>query len=790
MKRMKSRKPYSIKLATVAVVTASLIVACGRNVNNGGFRPRKNGTSTLGIDPLKLGLDGFAKLKPENQTLVLRQIIARVLMKRSDAEINDLEGLHRLLPETAADIILGVSVELGNVGSSVDPQRGQTEPARDAENADLLLTKISAVIGPVSEAKSVIGSGEIKPTKEFLIVQQDGVEFRAACYRQDCRDFLVLISSGQKNAGFRFKINRETGSSEVVASTLGTAVQTFEEAKKLIAQREGVARTIVEPVVPPNPETPVIPPVEDTQGGDSADSAQSQTFDDRTGEMDPSPVADKAGTPPDDKKAETSPSPGDQDKTEGEPPATQAADPVAPSSGSSSKSGEGEPAVSPSPADQGQKKASNRKKYGVIYSSPVPTTPQPEGIATEPARPSADGNPSDLADASEQAKPEEPKKPEEPANPGEPKKPEDQPKPEQNPQTKPPFIVSETWDKMKAFARQGIQAIIASIPKSQMGGDFEHSLAVYTSLTGRDPNKLSDADKKAFLELFQLHYHDTFALRVPFFQISLDRTSNPAKLGVDLAISGNGIDLKKRSDDGMNVALEDEILKGKTMTMDIKDINGSSDDVRISMRCISNCKEVVAEIWFGENSESNSFTLRSAGLYKFAETGGKGDPMNLIYSTSGSSWTSRRFDSLINFETTANDCVAKVGKVKDCPAATEPPGSKALDSAKLCEIDNARLLKQKEICSKGFKDSVSAGFLEIYKGLAKNRGTEPAQKLVPPSVPAADSKPKVAPRQTSPPTATTPQSTKRVGSPRRPQPYRSGDLRAGQGRRVPLRIAK
>lgn len=301
---------------------------------------------------------------------------------------------------------------------------------------------------------------------------------------------------------------------------------------------------------------------------------------------------------------------------------------------------------------------------------------------------------------------------------------------------------------------------------------------------------MSSENKKDLLELFQKHYHDTFALRIPYFQISLDRTSKPATLGVDLAISGNGLDLKKRSDEGMNVALEDEILKGKTMTMDIKDVNGSSDDVRISMRCISNCKEVVAEIWFGENSESNSFTLRSAGLYKFAETSGKGDAMNLIYSTSGSSWTSRRFDSLINFETIANDCVAKVAKVKDCPAATEPAGSKVLDSAKLCEIDNAQLLRQKEICSKGFKDSVSAGFLEIYKGLAKNRGTESAQKkLVPPSVPAADSKPEVAPRQTSPPKATTPQSTKRV-APRRPQSHRSGDLRAGQGRRVPPRIAK
>ncbi|MBK9039987.1 MAG: hypothetical protein IPL83_12625 [Bdellovibrionales bacterium] len=633
-------------------------------------------------------------------------------------------------------------------------------------------------------------------------VESEGVEFRSACY-ESCDNLIVLISKDNTHAGFLFKIDRPTGAGQLVSSTLGSGFRTFEEAKKLVADKMGVARTIVEPVVPPNPETPVIPPVEDTQGGDSADSAQSQTSDDRTGEMDPapaeditgappppSPVTDKAGTPSDDKEAETPPSPGDQDKTEGEPPATQAADPVAPSSGSSSKSGEGEPAIVPTPADQGEKKASNRTKYGVIYSSPVPTTPQPEGTATEPARPSADGNPSDLADASEQPKPEEPKKPEEPAKPEEPKKPKDRPKPEQNLQAKPPFIVSETWDKMKAFARQGIQAIIASIPKSQMGGDFEHSLAVYTSLTGRDSNKLSDADKKAFLELFQLHYHDTFALRVPFFQISLDRTSNPAKLGVDLAISGNGIDLKKRSDEGMNVALEDEILKGKTMTMDIKDINGSSDDVRISMRCISNCKEVVAEIWFGENSETNSFNLRSAGLYKFAETGGKGDPMNLIYSTSGSSWTSRRFDSLINFETTANDCVAKVGKVKDCPAATEPAGSKVLDSAKLCEIDNARLLKQKEICSKGFKDSVSAGFLEIYKGLAKNRGTEPAQKLVPPSVPAADSKPKIAPRQTSPPTATTPQSTKRVG-PRSPQLHRpGGDLKAGQGRRVPPRIAK
>jgi hypothetical protein len=788
MKRMKSRKPYSIELAIVAVVTASLIVACGRNVNNGGFKPRKNGTSTLGIDPGKPGPGSFVKLAPEQKTVRLRQIIAKVLMGKSDAEISDLEGLNRLLPESAVDIILGVSAELGLSGSSVDVQRdGAVSSVESAAGESLMRSNVSAVIGPVSEAKTAIGSGEFQPTKNYMKVESDGVEFRAACY-EGCENLIVLISKDNAQAGFLFKIDKQTGAGQLVSSTLGSGFRPFEEAKKLVADKMGVARTIINPPIPPTAESPVIPPVVDRLGGDSADSPQSHTSDVRTGEMDPasaeditgappppSPVADKAEAPPEDKKAETSPSSGDQDKTDEAPPATQAADPVALSPGSSPESGETKPAVSPSPADQGQKKGSNRKKYGVIYSSPVPTTPRPEGTtATEPARPSADRNPRDFADGSEQVKPE------------------DQPKPEQNPQAKPSFIVSETWDKMKALTRQGIQAILASIPKSQMGGDFDQSLVLYTSLTGSDPSKLSSENKKDLLELFQKHYHDTFALRIPYFQISLDRTSKPAKLGVDLAISGYNLDLKKRSDEGMNVALEDEILKGKTMTMDIKDVNGSSDDVRISMRCISNCKEVVAEIWFGENSENNSFTLRSAGLYKFAESGGNNGPMKLAYSTSGSSWTSHRFDSLIKLETMSNDCTAIFGKVKDCPAATEPAGSKVLDSAKLCEIDNAQLLKQKESCSKGFKDSVSAGFLEIYKGLAKNRGTEPAQKLVPPSpsVSAADSKPEVAPRQTSPPPAATAVQTTKRQSLMRSQPNRSGKLKAGQGRRVRPRIAK
>jgi hypothetical protein len=761
MKRIKSRRRYSIELATVAVVTASLIVACGRNVNNGGFRPRKNGTSTLGIYPGKPGPGSFATLSPEQKSLRLRQIIAKVLLGKSEAEVNDLEELNRLLPESAADIILGVSAELGKAGSSVDPQRGQTDPASVVARESLLRSNISAVIGPESQAKSVVVSGEFQPDKTYLKIEEGGVEFRAACY-EGCENFVVFISSGEAKAGFIFKINNETGSGQIVASTLGSRLRTFEDAKKLLAAGEGVARTIVDPPIPSVSGDTVVPPavVEGSNTGDSTheisptgDSAGDQAP--PTGEMGPPPPTDdKAGTPPPpptDDKAGAPPAPPTDDKA-GTPPAPPTDDKAGTPTPVSAKKAEVEPvALSASPAA-----ASVRKKYDAVYPTSGPGVPENEKPETA-AQPKA--KPADLSDFA-------------PAK------------------VKPPFIVSETWDKMKALTRQGIQAIIASIPKSEMGGDFDQSLVVYTSLIGSDPSKLSSENKKDLLELFQKHYHDTFALRIPYFQISLDRTSKPATLGVDLAISGNGLDLKKRSDEGMNVALEDEILKGKTMTMDIKDVNGSSDDVRISMRCISNCKEVVAEIWFGENSESNSFTLRSAGLYKFAETSGKGDAMNLIYSTSGSSWTSRRFDSLINFETIANDCVAKVAKVKDCPAATEPAGSKVLDSAKLCEIDNAQLLRQKEICSKGFKDSVSAGFLEIYKGLAKNRGTESAQKkLVPPSVPAADSKPEVAPRQTSPPKATTPQSTKRV-APRRPQSHRSGDLRAGQGRRVPPRIAK
>ena len=779
MKRMKSRKPYSIELATVAVVTASLIVACGRNVNNGGFRPRKNGTSTLGIDPGKPGPGSFAKLAPEQKTVRLRQIVAKVLMQKSEAEVNDLEGLHRLLPESAAEIILGVSAELGLSGSSVDVQReGAVSSVESAAGESLMRSNVSAVIGPVSEAKTAIGSGEFQPTKNYMKVDSDGVEFRSGCY-ESCDNLIVLISKDNTHAGFLFKIDRPTGAGQLVSSTLGSGFRTFEEAKKLVAGPEGVARTIVNPPIPPTPGSPVIPPVVDRQGGDSADSDHSETSDDRTGEMDPAPTDDKAGTtppaPPTEEKVTPTPAPPTEEKVTPTPPpvaeekVTPTPSPVAEEKVTPTPSPVAEEKVTPTPPSTKKEDvepvallaspaaASGRKKYDAVYPTSGPGVPEdekPETAAQQEAKPA------DLSDFA-------------PAK------------------TKPPFIVSETWNKMKDLTRQGIQAIIASIPKSQMGGDFEQSLVVYTSLTGSDPSKLSSEYKKDLLELFQKHYHDTFALRIPYFQISLDRTSKPATLGVDLAISGNGLDLKKRSDEGMNVALEDEILKGKTMTMDIKDVNGSSDDVRISMRCISNCKEVVAEIWFGENSESNSFTLRSAGLYKFAETSGKGDPMNLIYSTSGSSWTSRRFDSLINFETIANDCVAKVGKVKDCPAATEPAGSKVLDSAKLCEIDNAQLLRQKEICSKGFKDSVSAGFLEIYKGLAKNRGTEPAQKkLVPPSVPAADSKPpEVALRQTSPPKATTPPSTKRV-APRRPQSHRSGDLRAGQGRRVPPRMAK
>jgi hypothetical protein len=802
MKRIKSRKRYSMKVATLVVATASVIVACGRNVNNGGFRPRKNGTSTLGIYPGKPGPGSFATLSPEQKSLRLRQIIAKVLLGKSDAEVNDLEGLNRLLPESAADIILGVSAELGKAGSSVDQQRGQTDPASVVARESLLRSNISAVIGPESQAKSVVVSGEFQSGKTQLNIKEGDLEFRAACY-EGCENFVVFISSGEAKAGFIFKINNETGSGQIVASTLGSRLRTFEDAKKLVAAREGVARTIVEPPIPPGSGDTLVPPavVEGTNTGDSTQEIpppDGSTGDQAppTGEMGPPPPpvdGDKVTpTPPPppvdgDKVTPTPPPPAaDGDKvTPTPPPPPVDGDKVTPTPPPPAADGDKVTPTPPPPAADGDKvtptppppaadedkvtptpppggpSAPRIRKYGVVYSSGPSATPEKKASeddapqVVQPPPPAA----RDLAEPEKQ--------------------------PPVTPPKKPLFIVSETWDKMKALTRQGIQAVIAAVPKSQMGGDFDQSLSVYTSLTGTDPNRLNPADKKALLELFQQHYHDTFALRIPYFQISLDRSSNPATIGVDLAISENGLDLRKRTDEGMNVALDADVLKGKTVTMDIKDVNGSPSDVRISMRCISNCKEVVSELWFGENSESKSFTLRSAGLYKFEADGNNG-PMKLTYSTPGYSWSSRRFDSLIGFETVANDCVAKVGNVKECPASTEPAGSTALDSAKLCEIDNGQLLKQKEICSKMFKDSVSAGFLEIYKGLSNGRRTEPSTG----GQPQPDTVNKPPPSSGTPSVSQPPLAAKPNGGPRKPKLNRPGDLKAGQGKNVPPRIVK
>lgn len=716
MKRMISRRRYSIKVATVVVATASLIVACGRNVNNGGFKPRKNGTSTLGIYPGKPGPGSFAKLSPEQKSLRLRQIIAKVLMQKSEAEVNDLEGLNRLLPESAAEIILGVSAQLGLSGSPVDTTQvgGAVSGAGSAVRESLMRSNILAVIGPQSEARSIVVSGEFDPDKNYMQVESGGVEFRAACY-EGCDNLILLITKDNAQAGFLFKIDRSTGAAQIVSSTLGSRFRTFEDAKNLVVGSEGVARTIVNPPIPPTPDSPVIRP--GVSGRDSDGSSQQPPSDDQQGdrpigEMDPPPAADdKAVTPPaSDDKAVTPPAAGEQ--TETSPP------PVDDSKGKSV-------ALSSRPQD-----SSTIKKYDVLYpdsgtGAPELAAPPAEDKAAKPAP-----KPDDLADnAATKPSPVSPPR-------------------------KPTFIVSETWDKMKALARQGVEAVIAAVPKSKMGGDFDQSLAVYTSLTGIDSSKLSTAEKKALLELFQQHYHDTIALRIPYFQISLDRSSERSALGVDLAISDSGIDLRQRSDEGMNVALDAEILKGKTVVMDIKDVNGSPNDVRISLRCLDKCKEVVSELWYGENNEHNSFNLKLGGLYRFVENG-KSSQMKLTYSTSGYSWTGGRFESLISLETIANDCVAKVGKVKDCPVSAEPAGSTKLDAAKLCEIDNAQLLEKKEICSKGFKNSVSDGFLEIYKGLAErqSRGTEeqsaqqvsseaPSKSTTTPSPKAAATKPK------------------------------------------------
>ncbi|MBK7844436.1 MAG: hypothetical protein IPJ71_12175 [Bdellovibrionales bacterium] len=660
MKRIKSRKRYSIKVATLVVATASVIVACGRNVNNGGFRPRKTGTSTLGIYPGKPGPGSFATLSPEQKSLRLRQIIAKVLLGKSEAEVNDLEGLNRLLPESAADIILGVSADLSKVGSSVDQQRGQTDSAIVAAREGLRRSNIYAVIGPESQAKSVVVTGEFQLGETYLKINEGDVEFRATCY-EGCENFLVFISSGEAKAGFIFKINNETGSGQIVASTLGSRLRTFEDAKKLLAAGEGVARTIVAPTIPPGSGDSVVPPavVEGTDTGGSTDALPpgDQAGDTPlTGEMKTPPPADgekAAPTPPpaDGEKAAPTPPPADGEKAAPTPPPAdgeRAAPTPPPADGEKAAPtpppADGEKAVpTPPPADgekavptpppaDGEKAAPTPppaggppsapriKKYDAVYSSPPSATPAkgaPEETpkAVPPPTPPA---PSDLT---------EPKK-QQPVTPPE----------------KPPFIVSETWDKMKALTRQAIEAIITGVPKSRMGGDSDQSLSVYTSLTGTSPDKLNSADKIALLELFQHHYHDTFALRIPYFQISLDRSSSPPTLGVDLAISENGLDLRKRTDEGMNVALDATVLDGKTVIMDIKNVNGSPSDVRISMRCISNCKEVVSEIWFGENDErKKSFTLRLAGLYKF-EADGDNVPMKLTYSTSGSSWSSGRFD--------------------------------------------------------------------------------------------------------------------------------------------------
>ncbi|MCB0363810.1 MAG: hypothetical protein H6624_16010 [Bdellovibrionaceae bacterium] len=216
-----------LKSVIVAASVASLMVACGNH--NRGFRPKKRNT----------GIEGLGKGTPQElargaQDQLTRQLVAKALMGRSDADIQNAALLSQILPESAAGVILGTKASIARVQASPSLATANmmvTTPSETGSGTAIQAT-ISSVVGSAAAAKSLEVTGQFEPGSSYMDQSAGGVQFKAACY-ENCKSLLVLVTANEANAAYMFSINQTTGVGTIIGSSLGSRLKSYDEAMRL-----------------------------------------------------------------------------------------------------------------------------------------------------------------------------------------------------------------------------------------------------------------------------------------------------------------------------------------------------------------------------------------------------------------------------------------------------------------------------------------------------------------------------------------------------------------------------
>ena len=214
-----------LKSLIAATAVASLVVACGNH--NRGFRPKKR---KAGVDGLVAGKDTPTQLARAAQDQLARQLVAKALMGRTDADVQDVDLLNRLLPESAASVILGTKASIASAEASpslAGAGLAVTTPSDTGSN--MIQATISSIVGSTSSARAVEGTGQLEPGKSFMDTQVGDVQFKAACY-ESCKSLLVLVTAGDASAAYMFAISNGVGT--IVGSSLGSRLKTYDVAAR------------------------------------------------------------------------------------------------------------------------------------------------------------------------------------------------------------------------------------------------------------------------------------------------------------------------------------------------------------------------------------------------------------------------------------------------------------------------------------------------------------------------------------------------------------------------------
>lgn len=594
-------KSYQALAASLIFVLTFLVAACGKNVNNSGFKAKKRNNATLGIFNGKAGKGSFFTLSNDDQDQYARSLAARLLLGMSEGEVNNDEVLRALFPTSVRSFVHGISAKLGG-GASSDPN------SVNRRSLDVFL-----IIGQVGsrDIKEVSLAAEFDVTGPLFKGNVGSVEFRAKCY-ENCWALIVYVKLNDAQAAFLFKVDQTTGVGELIASSLGRPLlPSTASVRSLLALGPGGVAPATIGTGTGQAAGGSFSPVEDSPGGSDQPEATPTT-------TTPPPVppvtpeSTVASDPPPQSEQPTTDNPasnvgGNSDSTN--PPQTtenlSPQTPVAEDTDTSAASSRTEPAppdsANPNASAAGDQSENSDRDTNDASGSQA-GSPQTGTAANPDTSQAASGVPAP-ADG--------------------------------------PDWVNYLVSSDKESARKLVKMV-------EEGQSPSNSSLVQTL-----SNLLPVVDSKTY-PLFV----DKFSTRMPFIQVNFSKTGPNNKLTVFSAVSGKSTELMAYGNRAEWSGLDENQLNGRLyLDRKIEKPAGLDGDLTYLIRCINDCKAVFLLVRFWKSGTE----LDSGALYQFIEDNNSRDgSMKLVASTAAPGWDQSRFAHLLRLESQANKCIQKL----------------------------------------------------------------------------------------------------------------------------------